>query len=140
MKDDKEYKKLVSQKSAAQSQYNSCEARIENCEYLLKRLKPVKEDLTELKKEFKSNKKTDSRLKDKKYKWKGSKYSDFDYRMETVVEANDSYYKGSIDYVLDSLNDEITRIENQRLNELGLLGRLGSMINSLANEIENLFN
>lgn len=140
MSDNAEYDRLVSQKSSAQSQYNACSSRIENCDYLLRRLRPAKESIVELKEAFKNNKKADKNLYDEKHEWKGSTYDLFISKMSALIEANDIYYKNSVDYVLDSLNDEITRIENQRMKDYGLLGKLGSWINSLSNEIENFFN
>lgn len=140
MSDNAEYDRLVSQKSSAQSQYNACSSRIETCDYLLRRLRPAKESIVELKEAFKNNKKVDENLYDEKHEWKGSTYNSFISKMSTLIEANDIYYINSIDYVLDSLNDEITRIENQRMKDYGLLGKLGSWINSLSNEIENFFN
>lgn len=140
MSNNAEYDSLVNQKSRAQSQYNACSSRIENCDYLLRRLRPAKESIVELKEAFNNNKRVDKNLYEKDHDWKGSTYNSFNAKMLTLNNANDSYYKDSIDHILDSLNDEITRIENQRMSEYGLLGRLGSWINSLANKIENFFN
>lgn len=135
-----EYDRLVSQKSNAQSQYDACSSRIENCDYLLRRLRKAKESIAELKESFKANKKLDKKLYEESPDWKGSTYASFSSKMSSLVIENDDYYKNSIDHVLDSLNNEITRMENQRMSEYGLLGRLGSWINSLANKIENFFN
>lgn len=140
MSDNAEYKNLVNQKSNAQSRYDSCSSRIEECEYLLGRLKPAKQAVAELKKTFKSNKKLDKQLHNEDHDWTGSTYQSFSSKMTMLTEANDNYYENSIDFVLDSLNNKITQIENQRLREYGLLGELGSLINSLANKIENFFN
>lgn len=140
MSNNAEYDSLISQKSSAQSQYNACSLRIENCDYLLRRLRLAKESIVELKEAFKSNKKLDKNLREERRDWKGSTNNSFSTKMSTLIDANDSYYKDSIDHILDSLNNEITRIENQRMSEYGLLGRIGSWINSLANKIENFFN
>ena len=140
MSNNAEYDSLVSQKSSAQSQYNACSLRIENCDYLLRRLRLAKESIVELKEAFKSNKKLDKNLREERRDWKGSTNNSFSTKMSTLVDVNDSYYKDSIDHILDSLNNEITRIENQRMSEYGLLGRIGSWINSLANKIENFCN
>ncbi len=140
MSDNAEYDKLVSQKRSAQSRYNSCQSRIDNCNYLLRRLRKAKESISDLKKSFKDNKKLDEKLRKEKCDWEGFTYDSFKSKMSTLIDTNDDYFKGSIDKVLDSLNNEITRIENKRMSEYGLLGELGSWINSLANKIENFFN
>lgn len=140
MADNAEYNSLVNQKRSAQSKYNSSKRKIENYDDLLRRLRNAKNQIAELKGSFKDIKKSDKRITDEKYKWKGSTYNDFKGKMASVNTCDENYYKNSADRVLDSLNNEITRIENLRMNEYGLLGRLGSTINSLANRIENFFN
>ena len=139
-KDKNEYNRLVKEKISKQNQYNSCKARIEENEYLLKRLRSVKETVAEQKKAFKQIKKDDKNTIKDKYSWKGSNYNDFKSKGADLLDEDERYYKHSIDYVLDSLNNEITRIENEILKEYGLLGRLGSAINSLTNKIVNFFN
>lgn len=140
MSDNTEYNKLINQKSNAQAQYNSCESRIEDCDDLLRRLRQAKSDIVELKQSFKSNKKLDKKLYEEKHDWEGSTYNNFSNKMVNLINANESYYKNSIDYILDSLNNKITAIENKRMKEYGLLCELGSWINSLSNKIENFFN
>lgn len=140
MANDEEYYQLIYQRSNAQSQYNSCESRIENCDYLLQRLKSARSSISEIKKSFEGNKKLDKELYEENHDWKGSTYSAFDTKMVTLNEANESYYQNSIDYVLDALNDEITRITNQRMSEYGLLGQIGVWLNNLSNRINNYFN
>ncbi len=140
MSDNQEYNRLCRQKRNAQSNYNSCASRIENCDYLLGRLRKAKESISDLKDTFKTIKKSDKKSLDGKHEWKGSTYNALSGKVSSMNETNDSYYNNSIDYVLDSINNEITRIENERMSEYGLLGELGSWINSLANKIENFFN
>ncbi len=137
---NQEYNNLVSQKRSAQSQYSSCETRIENYDYLLRRLRSAKESIADLKDAFKDIKKSDKKTYEEKHDWKGTTHSTFGSKVSSLNTENENYYKNSIDYVLDSINNEITRLENERMNEYGLLGRLGSWINSLANKIENFFN
>lgn len=140
MSNDAEYHSLVNQKTNAQAQYKACETRIKNYDYLLSRLKPSKNALSELKESFKGCNKIDKDLYKDKFEWKGSTYNDFSLRMENLIDVNKEYLKHSLDRILDSINDEITRIENKKMEDYGLLGRLGSWINSLANKIENFFN
>ena len=141
MADNSEYiKKIKRQISQAKAKRNACKERIEECDYLLRRLKSAKQSIVELKSSFKSNKKLDERLKKEKREWKGETCDKFKSKMGKVEDANNTYYKHSIDHVLDSLNNEITRIENKRMKEYGLLGEIGSWINNLSNKIENLLN
>ena len=139
MSSNAEYDNLVRQKDSAQSQYNACSSRIEECDYLLRRLRPAKEAIVDLKSAFKSNKKVDKKIYNDKHEWEGSTYDSFKSKMSYALETDEIYFD-SIDSVLDALNNEITRVENERMKEYGLLGEIGSWINSLANKIENFFN
>ena len=139
-RDQAEYNRLVADKSRAQSDYQQCENRIEDCEYLLSRLYKAKGTISGLKSSFKVIKNIDKNTGKESYDWKGSNKSTFDSYMDTLNGVNDTYYKGSLDYVLDQLNNEITRLENKKMSEYGLLGKLGSLLNSLGNKIENFFN
>lgn len=140
MSNNAEYDSLVSQKKSKQREYNACEDRIDECNDKLRRLKAAKASVTELKASFNTNKKTDKKMKKEDRIWTGSTNDTFKNKMDCLIDANNDHYKHSIDYALDEINDEITRIENIKLKEKGLLGRLGASINSLANKIENFFN
>lgn len=137
---NEEYNSLVNQKESKQRQYNATQDRIEECDYLLRRLKKAKETLSSQKSTFRKIKRADQDLVDKGYDWTGSTHSAF-LSKGGSMEQEDEYYLGhSLDYVLDSLNNEITRIENKRNREYGILGELASAINWLGNKIENFFN
>ncbi len=139
-KDMSQYNSLVRRRNTARNQYNACSNRIEECNYLLRRLRKAKERVAEQKRQFKTIKKEDEKIYKEKYEWEGQNYNSFKVKGDVAVDRNEDYYKNTLDYVLDSINNEITRIENKRMQEYGLLGRLGSTINSLANKIENFFN
>lgn len=140
MADSAEYNKLVNEKRNAQKQYNACKDRIEDCNYLIQRLKRAKSTLTEQKSNYKSIKQQDSATISKNYKWEGTQYNRFKTLGNSLLDEDNYYYKNEIDRVLDSINDEITRLENQQMKDYGVLGQLGSWINSLGNKIENFFN
>lgn len=135
-----EYNKLVRQRKNARSQYKACNDRIENYNYLIKRLNNAKEKVAEQKRIFKTINKEDKKIYKEKYDWEGQKYNSFKIKGEVATDFNDDYYKNTLDYVLDSINNEITRLQNERMEDYGLLGRLGSKINSLGTKIENFFN
>ena len=140
MADQSEYNQLVNERASARRQYNDCARRIENYEYILKSFRQAKGSVVDLKSSFKETKKKDSKMLKDKHKWEGSTYNKFKKKMDKVNSVNEDYYEKSLDHVLDSLNNKITEYENKRLRERGLLGRLGSWINSLSNQIENWVN
>ena len=76
----------------------------------------------------------------KRNNWKGETFSVFAAKGNHLLEENNNFYKNSLDAAHDAINNEITRLQNQINNEYGLLGRLASTINSLANRIINFFN
>lgn len=137
-----DYDSLCSQRDSVRAEINTRNARVEDYNYLLRRLKPAKTTVSNLKSTFRTDvRNKDENLVDAKYSWAGDRYESF-LRNEAgeVTGFNDYYYNYCIDHVLDSLNDEITRIENLILKEKGILGKLGAKLNSLLNEIENFFN
>ena len=140
MADRAEYNSLVSQKDTTRSQYNACENRIGDYEYLIRQLKRKKETVTELKKSYKTHKKTTKEIHEEDHKWTGSTYKSFSKKMDAVETADEDYYTNSLDYVLDSINNEITRLENLKRDDSNLLGWLGNKLNSLINKIENYWN
>ena len=140
MPDNSEYNQLVKERNSKQSQYNACSSRISNYEGRIKRLKAQKTAVTELKDLYKIHKKITKDIHEEEHQWTGSTYNKYHSKMNNVETADDYYYRNSLDFVLDSINNEITRLENLKMQEYGLLGRLGSALNSLANKIENFFN
>lgn len=140
MAQNDEYDSLCRQRDNTQREYNRSEDRIENYEYLLGRLRPVKNTVAGLKDRYREIKRADEKLMDAKRQWTGQQCSDFLVKGADVEGCNNYYYNYVLDHVLDELNNEITRIENLRLEEYGLLGRLGAKLNSLGNAIENFFN
>ena len=63
----------------------------------------------------------------------------YDQHSLALKQGNESFYQ-DIDAALDAVNDEITRCENTIYSNNGLLGRLRSYLNSLLNDLENMFN
>ena len=77
---------------------------------------------------------------DYSYNWKGNKANKTKNNISGNIVSSYSAYVKLIDNHLDALCDEITRIENQNKQLRGDILYLGSLINSLANEIGKLFN
>ncbi|WP_066891379.1 DUF5082 family protein [Clostridium nigeriense] len=74
------------------------------------------------------------------HNWTGNKANKTKNNISGNIVSSYSAYVKSIDSHLDALCDEITRIENQNKQLRGDILYLGSLINSLANEIAKLFN
>lgn len=138
---DSEYASLQAQRRNAQSDYNAAKECIEDCEYKIRRLHKAKTTIVGLKAEFKALKKSDAEtITSKGYEWVGQNYKNFQSKGDSLISINESYDTGSLDASLDAVNTEITKLENLRLQEYGLLGKLAAWINSLTNTIDNYFN
>lgn len=74
------------------------------------------------------------------YNWTGNKANKTKDSISGNIVSSYSVYIKLIDNHLDALCDEITRIENKNKQLRGDILYLGSLINSLGNEIEKLFN
>lgn len=72
--------------------------------------------------------------------WVGMHKIDISTCMSTAVQNDYKSYINNIDAVLDSICDEITRLENENWRTMGIIGHLSALINSLWNEISKLFN
>ena len=141
METDKGYQNLLSQKASAQQQYNATNNRIEEYSNRIERLKKTKESLSDAKKTFSSVKSSDDEVIEKKRsEWVGENFQLFQIKGIDVVTENSRYFTNSLDMALDAINNEITLLENQIYESRGVLGRLQSWLNSLANRIENYFN
>lgn len=140
MADMREYDSLINQKSDLQSQYSEYQNQIENCEYLLRRLRRTKESVSEQKQLYRKLIREHNDIVGDKHEWKGNTQTTFEKKLEDITDENERYYNSSLDRILDSINDEITRIENKKMEAYGILGDIGSWINDITNEIENFFN
>lgn len=140
MSDNAEYDSLVSQQKQADDQAKACEKRIEDYDNRIERLKRAVANLPGMKRSFKSTRKAEKALADTGDDWKGETQSRFSQKIDTLETQNDRYYKNTLDYVHDELNNEITRLQNLRAEEWGILGKLYSVINDLGTKIANFFN
>lgn len=72
--------------------------------------------------------------------WQGTYKNDILACMGTAVQDDYNAYIRNIDAVLDAICDEMTRLENENWQTMGIIGQLSALINSLWNEITKLFN
>ena len=140
MSDYAEYDSLVSQKSQAEGQARACEKRVEDYDNKIERLKRAAHQLPGMKSSFKSIRKAEKALSETGNDWMGETKNKFAQKIDTLETQNDRYYKNTLDYVHDELNNEITRLQNLRAEEWGILGRLYGVINDLGTKIANFFN
>ena len=130
----------MSEIDALRARISACYKRIEHNKYLIGRLKPVKGIVAAKKGDFSKVMRLDKKILQEKYEWKGENYRTFQSKGNDLISEDADFQNKTLDHILDSLNNEITRLENENLKEFGLIGWLTAQINSLANTIENAAN
>lgn len=121
------------------NQKNQCESTINSINIKLSRLESAKYAMGLYKTDAKNQKSAAANVPDGLTPWEGDKKNTYINSANMLESDMEGYYK-SCDRALDAICDAITRLENERSNQYGLLGRLVSAINSLGNEIEKLLN
>ena len=75
--------------------------------------------------------------KDDQPEWKGQQKENFVQQWEGFRQ-DFSAYQRELDAFYDSICDEITRLENQKINQQSLIGWFQAQINTIGNYIEKL--
>ena len=75
--------------------------------------------------------------KDDQPEWKGQRKENFVHQWEDFRQ-DFSAYQRELDAFYDSICDEITRLENQKINQQSLIGWFQAQINTIGNYIEKL--
>ena len=73
------------------------------------------------------------------FTWCGSNRESFDGEVIKALEECNAFKK-DVDNIQDALNDEITRLENERYEHEGIIGQLKMVLNDLGNWLTNLLN
>lgn len=140
MGSDEEYQNLLRRRNSLQSQCNSARYKIREVEQKLRRLRAAKSELSGDKAAFRRIKEKDEQVIEGKHDWKGNVYDRFKSNGEETMSENQSYYQGSLDYALDTVNIRISELENELLSQQGILGQCLSGLNYVWTRIENFFN
>ena len=109
----------------------------------ISRLRTVKTNLENQKEYAKDRKDSIGKYVEEPYNfadWYGNMQNNTSAVMSLNIVPYYKSYVERIDEVLDSVNDKITALENKNMQLNGDILRLASLINSLANKIENLLN
>lgn len=118
------------------------EALYEENERKIERLRAVRDDLKRRKDALSDRQKNLKRYaKDDDFrKWAGDKHDRIIGELQDAMVPQYKNYIGRVDDVLDAVCDEMTRLQNKNMQLHGDVLRIGSLINSLVNEIRTLFN
>lgn len=126
-----------------QQQLEGARSHGESVEEKLEFVREQKEKLKKIKGDFKTNK-TDARKVDigiLTTEWRGSNYGLFhDSFVEKLCEDKYETFIGEVDDNLDALVTEERKLENELLENDGLIGKLKQGLNWLESEIEKVVN
>lgn len=131
---------LQNEQNGVQNEINSVEGQKAVNNEKIGRLQLAKTAIEEIKDEVYTLYKAVDGKKEQKDTWAGSKYTDyFGFVADSFVYDYKAYYT-LLDNYLDAICDKITQLQNENNSHDGLLGWLRSRWNSLANEINKIFN
>lgn len=110
------------------------EGLVKENEKKIQKLETAKKSVKEVKEELRNNK-IDINCDE----WKGINANNYRDFIDNTIDEFNEYYS-LVDDVEDSINDEITRLQNEIYNNEPIIGKLKVLLNSLKNEVENIFN
>ncbi len=117
------------------TQLNTIEEKINDAKNIVKKFQDLKEDMEDLKKDVRKLKNEDHDH------WKGDLLDKWqDDTDEHLVDGSFKTYIKNIDQNVDDLNEKIMKLENEKLEEQGIIGEIKSGINWLSTEITNIVN
>ena len=137
-KKQQEYQGLKNQKYSLSQSIENLIKEKESIVEKKRRLEVVYKAIDELKDQAKNAKKTDKKVNNKK-EWRGQNYNKFDHSREEMV-TKDKNYIDIIDDIMDDINIEIAKLENDFYGHSTLLGKLSGQLNILDAKIRNFFN
>lgn len=134
------YEDLSRQQEKKIRQRRECRNAIESIDQDLQRLRKAKTSVSEVKGRVNPLINNARNGFNDLRNWKGAEY-DKAKALGTDQIYNDLVkYRNDVDAVLDCICNKITKLENERWKNEGLLGDIARALNNLANEIEKLLN
>jgi len=122
--------------NAYSTSISSAQSRITTIDEQLERLRTAKKSVGEIQKKVYYTK-YPIMHRNIQPEWQGKQKDDFTKQWETFSSDYTSF-QTEMNTFYDAICDEITRLENQKIEENGLIGCLQSLKNSLENSIEKL--
>ena len=122
--------------NAYSTSISSAQSRITSIDEKLERLRTAKKSVGEIQKKVHDTKKKIIR-KNYQPTWQGKQKDDFTKQWESFSSDYTSF-QTEMNTFYDAICDEITRLENQKNEENGIIGWCQSQMNNLGNIIEKL--
>lgn len=132
---------LYNQRSSYESQKRQCEENRTAISNKIQRLEKAKSKIVTVKKDASTARDyIKGKLETHTDSWVGSVYNDVNEIHQDDVNAKFNTYYDDVDYVLDEICNEITRLENENRNLGVVLNGIVNAINNICNEIEKWLN
>ncbi|WP_164216025.1 DUF5082 family protein [Virgibacillus sp. YIM 98842] len=125
------------------SQINMCQAQSRSIEEQLEFVRRKKSELGNLKEEIRQNKERARRVDMgiMVTEWRGENYGTYhDAYVYDLCNTRYTNYINEVDHNLDALVNEEKRLENEQLENQGLMGRLRQGLNWITSELEKITN
>ena len=132
-----EIKSSINRKKEEKSDYERQKRQVED---KLARLRSARDGINAYKDQIGDLGQAVRGKEDQKDTWTGVQYTSYTSYVSGDFRGSYDQYYARVDAILDSIYDEITRLENESSDIGGAIGWLGRSINSLWNEIEKLAN
>lgn len=133
---DEDYDYYCKQKASYEAQLAELKAEQKQ---KIARLEAAYDYITTIKSDFKTVKKQVTSYIEEDRQWAGENKETMDGHMTTYSSYNITYYK-YIDDVHDTINNEITALENEMREGTGIFANLVSTINSIGTALQNWLN
>lgn len=125
------------------AQLDNAMRKLESNRAKIKRLKSAKSMVQSAKSQLSSRRnqlRTRANSQDTYGEWVGDTQKEVSSILTNDVIGEYDYYINRVDARLDDICDEITRLENENVHLLGMIGYLHEAINNLLNELEKATN
>ena len=106
------YNTLIAKRDKTEQDYWNYVHANQQLQEKIDRLKQAKHVVSDQQSDFANIRREVSRVTEEHYEWEGDNYGRFIVNHMYLTGCNNSYYN-AIDDVLDAINNEITRLENQ---------------------------
>ncbi len=134
-----EYNSKCWEQRNKKSQLESYEKKNRELNNKIDRLRKTKELIVRQYEYYYSLKNREKSYIDESRRWKGSLFGAYSQYGEKVKTEDQNYYRGINTNIIDEINNEMTRLENQKYSD-SVLGDLRRAINNLGNAIRNWAN
>jgi hypothetical protein len=132
-----DYYNLQNQKQNTESEVYGMERSNHELREKIERLQKVKSAIEGERDDFDSIKRIVGTMTNQNYNWKGKTFDDYRTLTDSLNIGNTNYYN-SLENILNRLNEEIVRLENEIYSNEGSINSLRSLLDRLVTEIERL--